>query len=333
MKGLIKIGIPALTLVVVMLVFLLPQSKTAPLSEQEAPIRIAVSTTPLSAPFYIADQRGFFREAGVNVEIIDIAGGGKCFKALQEGQVDLATASNSVIMFNSFKHDNFSVLSSFVESDNDIKLLTLEKNQITQVNDFKHRKVGVVKGSASEYFFHTWLTLGGANPDNVEYVPLSVSEMPEALHSEKVDAISVWEPFAFKTAKAKESNAHLIETKGLYNLSFNLVGMKNSSPEQDEQKKRVLTALNKAVHYISRHPEESQLILRHRLKLSKDFISWIWQDYLFKLSLSQSLLVSLEQQAYWAIESGLITTDASPNFSTVLDPSLLKSIDQRATSL
>lgn len=333
MKGLIKFGMPAVAVITLVLFFAFPQTQSVPKTERQTPIRIAVSTTPLSAPFYVAEQRGYFREAGIDVEIIDIAGGGKCFKALQEGKADLATVSNSVIMFNSFKHDNFSVLTSFVESDNDIKLLTLEKSQIKQVNDFNLRKVGVVKGSASEYFFHTWLTLGGINPENVEYVPLSVNEMPEALHSEKVDAISVREPFAFKATQNQESTAHLIETKGLYNLSFNLAGKKESSAELNEQKKHVLAALNKAVHYISRHPQKSQLILRHRLKLSKDFIDWIWQDYLFKLSLSQSLLVSLEQQAYWAIESGLIKTDTAPNFASLLDPSILKSIDHRATSL
>lgn len=329
MKSVILKGSIAIVALVVISIAL--TSVQSPTSNKPGPIpsiRIAVSTTPLSAPFYVADRLGYFQEAGIKVDIQDIAGGQNCFKALIKGETDLATASNSVIMFNRFQYNNFSVLASFVESENDLKILTLKNSQIQIAADLVGRTVGIIPGSASEYFLHTWLISEGIDPVSVQTKTLNVEAMPDALHSQQVDAISTWEPYAFKAIHNYPTPISMMQTKALYRLSFNLVSRRNLDVAQEQNISRVLIALNKAVHYMDSYPEESQLILRHRLKLQKEFIDWIWQDYQFQLSLSQSLLDSIEQQASWAINAGLVQQGPIPNYSEVFDGRLLKTIDE-----
>ncbi|WP_415886415.1 hypothetical protein ACMXYO_00245 [Neptuniibacter sp. QD37_6] len=149
-----------------------------------------------------------------------------------------------------------------------------------------------------------------------------------AIHS----AISVWEPFAFTSASNKNNPASPLDTKGLYNLSFNLVGLKGDT-DNIENELKVLAALDRAVHFIAENPEESQMILREKLKLSQAFIDWIWQDYLFKLSLNQSQVNSIEQQARWAIESKLVISETTPDFIQFFDATALQKIDPHASSL
>ncbi|WP_415895448.1 ABC transporter substrate-binding protein [Neptuniibacter sp. PT34_22] len=333
MNGFIKAGIALAIVVVAILFFGYQSSDSQVLTKKALPsVRIAVSTTPLSAPFYIADKQGFFKAEGVNAELISLAGGTKCFTSLLNKEVDLATISNSVIMFNGFKHDHFTVLSSFVESDNDIKLMSLSGSGINKAHDLIGTTVGIVKGSASEYFLHTWLTLSGVDPNKVMTKAYSVVDLPKALSLGEVSAISVWEPFAFTSASNRNNPARPLDTKGLYNLSFNLVGLKGNS-RNIEIDQKVLAALNRAVHYIAEHPENSQMILREKLQLSQAFIDWIWQDYLFKLSLNQSQVSSIEQQARWAIESQLVISETAPDFIQFFDASALQKIDPHASSL
>ena len=339
MKGLYKIGGAILiSLGIVFSAITYSERNDKPEYSKALPentIKIAVSTTPLSAPFYIAKAKGFFHTSGVNVELIEMAGGNKCFQALLDEKADLATTSNSVIMFNAFKHNNYEVISSFVESDNDIKIITNKKPEITSPYDLIGKTVGIVKGSASEYFLHTWLTVSGVDPNLVNTAAYNVNEMPAALKNREIDAISVWEPFAFKASQLNTST-QIMDTKGLYNLSFNLVGLKDNSTDQnssaqDAQHAKILEALNKAVHFIAINPEDSQLILRRNLKLSQDFIDWIWQDYLFKLSLNHSLISSLENQARWAIESGLVEKTTPPDFNNLISPQALNTISDNAS--
>lgn len=301
-------------------------------SQSQLPqVKIAVSTTPLSAPFYIAKVKGFFKIAGVDVSIKEIPGGKKCFEALQRQEVDLATASKSVIMFNSFKHANFSVLTSFVESDNDIKIVTLQKHKISTPQDLVGRTVGVVKGSASEYFLHSWLTSANIDPTTVKTHTYAVKDMSAALNREEVDAISVWEPFAYKSMRLNPESV-IVPTQGQYKLAFNLVHLTTNPVFNQPSRSRlsntvetaILEGLNKAIHFIKAHPEDAQLILRRHLKLSEDFIDWVWLDYQFELSLNTSFIHSLDHQAQWAIEAGLVEQQEIPNYLHFISPEALK---------
>ncbi|ENM5743400.1 ABC transporter substrate-binding protein, partial [Vibrio metoecus] len=131
------------------------------------PIKIAVSQTPLSSPFYIADQLGFFREQGINVELVACSGGVQCSQALLKGDVSYATASESVVMFTSFERQDFEILASFVQSDNDVKLLALKENEIHAMGDLQNKRIGMIKASSSEFYFDSLLLV-----NNLKGIPL-----------------------------------------------------------------------------------------------------------------------------------------------------------------
>ncbi|WP_415227227.1 hypothetical protein [Psychromonas sp.] len=42
-------------------------------------------------------------------------------------------------------------------------------------------------------------------------------------------------------------------------------------------------------------------------------------DYIFKLTLNRSLLMDLQSQGSWLLESGLVATDKLPNYRLLLD--------------
>lgn len=147
----------------------------------DATVTIAVSRTPLSAPFLVAEKLGFFKQQGLNVSLIPCDGGVACTKMMIDGEVEYATASESVVMFQSFKHNDVALLVSFVETDNDLKLLTLEPSNINSVADLDSKRVGVVKGSASEFYFDSVLIANNLKNLNIEKVYLSPQEMVPAL--------------------------------------------------------------------------------------------------------------------------------------------------------
>ncbi|MCW8883797.1 MAG: NrtA/SsuA/CpmA family ABC transporter substrate-binding protein, partial [Motiliproteus sp.] len=277
-----------------------------PQPEPPLSVRIAVSRTPLSSPFFIAEHQGYFAKAGLNVELEDVIGGHRSFQAMIDGNADLATSSDSVIMFNSFKRNDFSVLTTFVQSDNDIKFIGRRQSGNLSALDLKGRNIAVIKGSASEFFSHTYLMIEGIDRDEVNTVHIPPDKMMAALEQQQVAAISIWEPYAFKALESLQTDALIYQTEGLYNLTFNLLARKSYVSQHPEQVRRVITALQQAIRYLDEHPQESKQIIKAKLSLDDAFIDWIWPDYLFKLSLNQSLISTLESEARWAIESGAV---------------------------
>lgn len=279
-------------------------------------IKIGVSLTPLSSPFLIAEQLGIFKEFNLDVTLYPCSSGAACTELMIERNVDYATASESVVMFQSFERDDLSLLASFVESDNDLKLLTLVPFKIAGVKGLTGRKVGVVKGTASEFYLDSVLISNNVEKQLIEKVYMQPHELVPALLSYRVEAISAWEPMGFQADLLSVAEVTNLGVKGIYQLSFNLVSRSPYLEFVGDEPVRLLHALDMAIEWINTNPDEALKMIASRLDIPHNQVEWSWEDYLFRLSLGNSLLSNLQLQARWAIESELVSADP-PDFRQV----------------
>lgn len=290
-------------------------------------LTIAVSTSPLSAPVYIAAQRGYFRNQGLAVELIEVPGGNLSFDLMIEGQADLATSSESVVMFRSFERQDFRVLASFVSSDNDVKLLASADGPIRHLRDLAGARVAVIDDSSSEYFLHNVALMHGIDHNEIETLPLQADEMSAALlEQNRVQALSTWEPFGYEVVKALGEKAVVLPGKGLYSLNFNLVTRQDTLQVRADALLAFLKALDQGIEFMHRDPSAAQAIIRTRLGLEPGFINWLWPDYNFRLGMGHSLLISLDSAARWALATGAVAPQPPPDFRRLLDSRLLQQV-------
>lgn len=286
-------------------------------------IQIAVSLTPLSAPLFIAEELGLFTAHEVDVNLLPCVGGVECSTMLFNGRVDLATFSESVVMFQSFKRNDFSIISTFVRSDNDVKLLTLQKNMLNTVDQLIDKKVGVVKASSSEFFLDSMLISHSIPKNQVQKVFLKPEQLNNALLSGLVDAISVWEPWAYKLSETADVGVTDLSFRGVYSLSFNLCTQNSTLEQHSERYVKLLKALAESVDWINSNPELAKAILAKRLNATLAQINHVWDSYAFRLSLSNSLLSELQLQARWALEQKLVDGE-TPVFRDLINDRFLK---------
>lgn len=279
-------------------------------------IKIGVSLTPLSSPFLIAEQLGIFEEFNLDVTLFPCSSGAACAEMMMERNVDYATASESVVMFQSFKRDDLSLLASFVESDNDLKLLTLLPFKIDTVSDLGGRKVGVVKGTASEFYLDSVLISNNVEKRSIQKIYMQPNELVPALLSYRVDAISAWEPMGFQADLLSVAKVTNLGAKGIYQLSFNLISRSPYLEFVGDEPIRLLQALEVAIDWINSNPSRALTMIAARLDIPLNQVEWSWEDYLFRLSLGNSLLSNLQLQSRWAIDSGLVE-NSPPDFREV----------------
>ena len=296
----------------------------APAVEPPIKLKIATSTTPLSAPLIIARELELFKPYNLDIELIPLRGGHLCFQAMIQGVADIATSSESVIMFNGFDRSDFRLLASFVESDNDLKLLTLNDEQPKSMTPLTGKKIGMVKASASEFFADAFMIISGHQQQDFHKVFMSPQALGPALLAGDVDAISVWEPFGYKLIEEHGDAIYQYPGKGIYNLSFNLVTSAVNAKLHQQQHADILRALKSAQNFINQHPESAKQIISDYLNISLPELEWAWNDYVFRLSLNNSLLSNLHAQARWAIASGTVDAQLPPDFRLLLDDSALK---------
>lgn len=289
-------------------------------------VRIAMSTSPLSSPFIIADEKGYFKELGLNVEIKKIKGGYLALKAVLAGDADIATSSEAVVMFNSFKRNDFSVFCTFVTSDNDVKIIAHSDSGIHTINDLKGKKVGTILGTSAHFFLSHTLLMNGISEDQVQISKLKPQEAKKVLEEKELDAVVTWEPYAYLAKKELGEKAKIIEHDRVYVETFNAITLREYANENEEKLSKVTQALIKAARFIKDNSEETQKIVAKALAKDLSVIKNTWPDFSFSVGLNQWLLTSLEAEARWAIKHNFLKVKTIPNYVNFINTKPLEKI-------
>ncbi len=296
-------------------------------------LTVSVATTPLSTPFYVAEQLGYFAQEGLNITMKECVSGKLCLTQMLAGQSNFATASELPIMLNSFARKDFAILATFSTTNRDVKMIARKSAGMKTPKDFAGKKIALMRGTSGEYFTDLTLLTYGVDPRSVTIVDMNMEAVETALADRAIDAFAVFEPTAFRIMKALKNDGYVIATPPIYTLSFNLVGMKSSMGENSVEVAKLLRALDRAILYIRNNPDKAQAILLERLKLDSSFVDWTWAEYRFDLALNQSLLTTLESEARWAMRENFVNDKTLPNYLNLIDTSYLLKIKPASVTL
>ena len=162
---------------------------------------VIVGSLPVvdTAGLFLAQQNGYFKQAGLNVTIKPISVTPQAIPDLEKGTVDVVAGANYVSFFQADEtgHLNLKVLADGQScSDDTFEVLAMPGSGINNAADLAHKKIAVnTTNNIQTLLTNTALQTAGVNSASVQYVPIPFPEMGNALKSHKVDAISVVEPF------------------------------------------------------------------------------------------------------------------------------------------
>jgi len=117
-----------------------------------------------------------------------------------------------------------------------------------------------------------------------------------------------------KAKKLLVKKALILRSQGIYREDFYFVANKNLVKNSPETLKTFLKAIAKGQKFIRENEEESINLVSQRLKLDKEFTALIWGEFRFQLMLDQTILVSLEDEARWAMKERLTDKKEVPNY-------------------
>lgn len=155
------------------------------------------------APFFIAEEKGYFDEAGVDVDLISKSGSsGETYQQVSTGSIVAGGATWGAGLFNATNAGaSLSVIASVSrvpeEGKNPAPLLASEESGVTDVSELEGKKVGVPgEGGFGAYSVALALETAGLALEDVELVNLSPGDIPPALANGSVDASWTIEPIS-----------------------------------------------------------------------------------------------------------------------------------------
>lgn len=290
---------------------------------------ITISTTFASFvgyPFYVAYGKGYFKEEGIEIIFQNYPHGKANLNAVIEKKVNLGLSSETPFMYAVLNGEEICVIGSMVTAKNDLAVVAREDRGILIAKDLEGKTIGVTIGSNGEYFLELILLFHGVSLDAVNTVNLKPNQMVDSLLKGKVDAIATWNPQQYIARNALGNQGRTFYAEGLYAPLFLISARQEYVRQNPETIERVVRSLIKATQFIRDHPAESQKIVAQHIKLDKSLLSGLSATYNFKISLTQSLLITLENQTRWAIEKKLTEQPKVPNYLNFICRKALKAI-------
>lgn len=292
-------------------------------------ITIAIPGEPLNALLIIAKELGLFSREGIDLAVKDdysTGTGARALEGMLAGDVDVTTSADTAIVFKSFERQDFRIVASHGSSDNDPRIVARKDKGITKLSDLRGKRIGTPKGTTMHFFLHVLLVKNGISEKDVAIRYGKLEELPLALAQGEIDALSVREPYVSQATKLLGGNVVVFAEPGLYVKTLNVVALDSFIKERPEAIKKLLRALIRAEEFARKEPDQAMKIVSNRLQLSQSEMAALRPDLDLRVSLDQRLLLSLEDQARWAIKNKLTDRTAAPNYLNFIYPDGLEAV-------
>lgn len=228
------------------------------------------------APAYIAFEKGFFKEEGLEAELVS--------GTLDENKTGLATGEFVVTngdfqWFPSIQQGmDLKVIGGLHKGC--IKIVLPPNSPIKTVADLKGKNIGVDEIGGTPMSVATIvLADAGINPQTeVNWRPYPLDQLNEAVKKGEVDAFAAWDPFG-TLAVEKDGYTVLtdISTDSLFagkSCCF-LYASESQIKENPEKVKAIARAYQKADAWIKEHPEETAQIEIDKKYIASDDVQFI----------------------------------------------------------
>jgi NitT/TauT family transport system substrate-binding protein len=196
------------------------------------------------APFFIAQEEGYFTEQGLNVEFVEFDRTAEIIPALANGKLDVAAGLATIGTFNVIAQDGRIryVADKGNEAPEGCIYTTLmarnellDSGELAAPADLRGKRIALSGGSSAEYYLDVILKRAGLSTDDVEIVEAPLPARLEGMINDQLDLAAVSEPWATRIEQAGAGQPWMPMQQVLPNfqLSFLLYGPSflDDSPE------------------------------------------------------------------------------------------------------
>jgi NitT/TauT family transport system substrate-binding protein len=300
-----------------------------------APDSVTLATTAYAgmAPVYIALGKGFFEDEGLKVTVQPHSSGKEALDAVLVRDADVATVAELPVALAALKEQPVAILATLATGQGDYGIVGRKDAGVLSAAALKGKRVAVSLGTSGDFFLDALLVRQQLSRADVRVVNRKPEEMADALESGEADAASTWEPHISAASKRLGGNSIVINSEGIYDSTFNLTATRDFASKRGETVKKLLRALVRAEDFYANDRSSAETIVAEALKSSPAETRQLLSKHRFSLSLDQSLLVVMEDEARWAIRRKLVAAKAPPNFLTNIDIGGLESVKPRAVTV
>lgn len=222
--------------------------------------KLAHSTWVGYGPLFIARDKGFFKDEGVEVELIVMEDVKVRFAALAGGRIDaLATTVDTMPLYLKPGGTQYRYLFALDDSKGGDGVVA--NKDIKTIADLKGKKVAFTEGSVSQFYINVLLKGAGLKESDIEVVNMTAGDAGSAFVTKNVDAAVTWEPWLTRGQQAEHGHllANSAQNPGL--ITDVVLAPTEVIEKRGAEIKAIYRGWVRAVDFAKANPEEANEIM------------------------------------------------------------------------
>ena len=262
----------------------------APMAKSHAePLKVGYSDWPGWVAWEIAIQKGWFDEAGVEIEFIwfDYVASMDAYAA---GQLDGVCMTNGDALVTGTARPSVAIIVNDYSNGNDMLVAV---PGVDSPKDLKGKKIGAELGFVGHLLAITALTENGLTPDDVEWVNTPTDKTAAMLASGNVSAIAAWQPNSGEALKAVAGATPVFTSADAPGIIYDVLAVSPESlAERRDEWLKVVGVWYRVVDYLKDEDnwDEALVILANRVQIEPAEYEPFFQGT-YILSLEEALKV------------------------------------------
>jgi ABC-type nitrate/sulfonate/bicarbonate transport system substrate-binding protein len=292
-------------------------------------ITIGNSFNETNSLLFIADELGYFPRNNLNVVLKRYDSGVEAVDSLLKSEVDLATSSEFVLVRNILTNQDLETI-AVIDKYQTTYLVGRTDGAIKTLTDLKGKRIGITGHTADEFYLSRFLELNGILGNEITLVNIKRTESIDALINGLVDAVACIEPQASEIKGRLGGNVQVWPIQSGQAGNFSLISNRAWLKTHPEAVVGLIKSIVQAEKYLATHPEESKAIIQRRLQYEEVYLNEVWGEHDFRVSLDQSLILDMEDQARWMISDNQTMKNSVPDFLDYIYIDALKTVKPEA---
>ena len=234
-------------------------SAVSGIAAQAEALKLAHSTWVGYGPFYIAQEKGFFEEEGVEIELSIMENTPLKMGALMAGRVDIvaSTADEFPTYMRNGKPLNYILAVDNSNGGDGV----VSHNDIDGVANLRGRTVAFEEGSVSQFFINALLRREGLTQDDIKMVNMTATDAGVALAANRVDAAVTWEPHLSQGASTDHGKV-LVSSSETPGLIVDVVAvLESTANERRAELEGFVRAWQRSLDFLESNPDEAYQIM------------------------------------------------------------------------
>lgn len=250
-------------------------------AQQKLTVLLDWFVNPDHGPLLVAQELGYFKDAGLDVELVAPADPNDPPKLVAAGRADIAVSYQPQLQIQVAEGLPLVRIGTLVSTPLNI-VVAMADGPVKTLKDLKGRKVGVSVGGFEDALLVTMLQSAGLTADDVTLVNVNFALSPSLLAGQVDAVVGAYRNFELNqlALEGRQGRAFYPEEAGVPPYD-ELVFVAHADAVADPRFKPFLEAVEKATLFLVNHPEDArQLFIKGRPELDDEVNRRAWRDTL-----------------------------------------------------